>query len=181
MDKTTAVYDLANDASTAVASNKKGEIILFSTDTGSEQRRFSVQGVKAISDARLSPDGKMIGLLADDMNEEQVALLVDAEDGRIKLSRKAGGSESERDFPTSVEFSADGTRFAVGSSLGTAEVWSTEPLRQIRLLPAQNEDDLTTSLAFSKDGEFLAEGTPQQWCIIVEFGVWPPNSNFYVG
>jgi Caspase domain/WD domain, G-beta repeat len=155
-DKTAVVYDLANDASATVAGNDKGEIILFSTEAGREERRFSVRGVKSISDARLSPNGKMIGVLAWNKNDKLVAMLVDAQDGSIRLTRKSSGSESEPDFPTSVAFSADGTRFAVGRSLGAAEVWSTDPLREIERLPADKKEG--NLLAFSKDGQFLVGG-----------------------
>ena len=162
----TIVYDLANDGRTAVASNGAADIILVSTESGREQRRFFVPTVNAISDLRLSPTGKLIALLAEDQNEKRIAMLVGAEDGKTRLSLKgsdAPGADKEGadpDHVTSIALSADGTRFAAGRQNGTAEIWSTDPTRRIRLLPAdKTAADQTVSLAFSPDGRFVAGGS----------------------
>ena len=149
-----------------MASNGAADIILVSTESGREQRRFFVPTVNAISDLRLSPTGKLIALLAEDQNEKRIAMLVGAEDGKTRLSLKgsdAPGADKEGadpDHVTSIALSADGTRFAAGRQNGTAEIWSTDPTRRIRLLPAdKTAADQTVSLAFSPDGRFVAGGS----------------------
>jgi WD40 repeat protein len=163
--ETIAVYDLANDGKTALAANEAGEIILFDTASGREQRRFSLPKIKEISDLRLSPGGKLIALRGEDQEEKHVVMLVDAEDGTIRLSL-VGRSEQERekdnadpDHVTSIAFSPDGTRLAAGRWNGSAEIWSTDPPRRIKLLPAEKEAEQTVSLAFSPDGRFLLGGS----------------------
>ncbi len=155
----TTILDFKNDGTIAVGGNDKGEIILFSIETGREHRRHSLRGIKNVSAASLSPNGKMIMVLGDDASnkdeedEKTVAVLVDAKDGNVKLSLKGGGD----DTVTSVAFSPVGHRVAVGRRNGTAEIWSTEPVRRMRRLPAKakEEGSYVQSLSFTSDGRFL--------------------------
>ena len=162
----TTVYDLANDGKTAVAANDPAEITFFATDSGREQRRLSVAGVKEISALRLSPTGKFLALLAENEQDDRVGLLVGADDGKVTLSLTGSGygnrdrGDKDPDYVTSIAFSPDGARFAAGRWNGTAEIWSTEPVRRLKLLPAdKKEHEQTVSLAFSPDGRFLIGGT----------------------
>jgi hypothetical protein len=66
------IFDFADDGRTAIGGNDKGEILLLSTETGREQRRISVRGIKSISAARISPNGEMIiALGVDAKNKEE--------------------------------------------------------------------------------------------------------------
>jgi WD40 repeat protein len=169
-DKDTIVRDFAPGANLALAHNSNGEMILFSTETGREQRRFSIKGVKGVSRARLSPDGKLIGLVGADADDKSVAVLVDAVDGTIK-HRFAGrdergeslastGRDDESDLVTAMAFSPDSRNVAVGRWNGTAEVWDTQKVRRTRKLPPSRDDaDQIWSLSFSNDGKRLIAGS----------------------
>jgi WD40 repeat protein len=151
------IHDVSSDAGVALGGNENGEIFLFSTESGSEQRRVSLAGFKTIAKARLSPDGKMMlawGEAAIQQGEctRHITVLAHADDG--KILRSFIGRDLEDD-PTSVAFSADGRRFAVGRRNGTAEIWSAEQANRLRLLPAYENDGDTWSLAFSRDGRLL--------------------------
>lgn len=156
---TADVRDFAPGPMIALGVEANGDIVLFSTETGAERRRFSVAGINDESRARLSPDGKTIAAIRKDRNnegeiEKSVAVLIGAEDGAVRLT---AAGRSHEDNVTSVAFSADGTRVAVGRRNGTAEIWSTQQAKRIVLLPADKkiDDPDTWSLAFSADGRRL--------------------------
>lgn len=118
-DKETTILDFALGAMLVLASNERGGIVIFSIAKDSEQRRFSVAGVKSISRARLSPDGKLVALVGKDENEKPVAVLVNADDGTVGL--RFAGRDDERDWVTAVAFSPDSMNVAVGRWNGTAK------------------------------------------------------------
>jgi WD40 repeat protein len=133
------------------------EIILFSTEDGREQRRFSLPGIRTIHRAHLSPDGKWIFVIGEDDKEKDVAFLVDSKTKRIRLTFRA--KEREQDV-AEVIFFPDGTKFALSRWGGKPEVWSTETLQRIKLLEAPKDDSVTIlSLAFSDDSQLLVGGS----------------------
>jgi len=162
-DSDTTVTDYAPAAKLAGAVSKR-DIILFSTETGAEVRRFSVKPIKTATKVRLSPDGKLALLIGYDDGDSRTAVLADAGNGKLR-HRFAGrrGSADLRDntLPTEAVFSADGRRLAIGRFDGTAEIWDIRSLKRTRLLPAAPGDDADQiwSLAFSADGKNLVAGS----------------------
>jgi WD40 repeat protein len=165
------LYDFAPDRNLALGGNDKGEILLFSTETGREHRRFYVRGIKEFEKARLSPNGKLIGLLGSDAKDKRVAFVVSSDDGKVKLSLKGrdnrngvmasvGGNDTS-DFVTSMAFSADGAKFAVGRWNGTVELWTMDKFQRTKVLPQGDKESLDQILAlvFSQDGQFLLGGS----------------------
>ena len=169
-DKETVIRDFAPDAMLALAANARGEIVIFSIETGREQHRFSVADLKDVREARLSPDGKLAALVGSDADDKSIAVLVDASDGTVK-HRFAGrderngmmastGRDDENDLVTAMVFSPDGTNVAVGRWNGTAEIWNTQRIKRVKLLPASRKDgDQIWSLDFSTDGKHLIAGS----------------------
>jgi WD40 repeat protein len=154
------IYDVSLEAALALGGNDKGEVFLFSTETGREQTKFSLAGFKSIEKANLSPDGKLMLVLGEQANGQaddtrDIAVLAGTSDGKIIRSFASRDPEA-RDQVMSVAFSPDGKRFAIGRRNGTAEIWSTQTARRIKMLAAPKGDDSDTwSLAFSPDGQRL--------------------------
>jgi WD40 repeat protein len=192
-DADTAVGDFAPEARLAAAANSKGEIILFSTEPGSELRRFSIGGVTSVSKLRLSPDGKLAALVGADSNETMLAVLVAVADGTVK-QRFAGhgernglmasiGRDDENDFVTAVAFSPDSRNLAVGRWNGTAEIWDAQKVRRIKSLPASRDNgDQIWSLAFTTDGRKLVAGSRDSGVFLWDIATGrPPRSFLYEG
>jgi WD40 repeat protein len=158
------IYDVSLEAALALGGNDKGEVFLFSIETGREQNRFALPGFKSIEKASLSPDGKLMLVLGEQANGQaddarDIAVLAGTGDGKIIRSFAARDPQAQ-DQAMSVAFAPDGRRFAIGRRNGTAEIWSTEGAKRIRVLPAPKGDDSDTwSLAFSHDGRLLLGGS----------------------
>jgi WD40 repeat protein len=155
------IHDVSVAAALALGGNDKGEVFLFSTETGREQTRFSLAGFKSIEKARLSPDGKTMLVLGEDARARgdfvrDIAVLARTSDGSV-IRTFASPDPEGQDHVMSVAFSPDGQHFAIGRRNGTAEIWSTQTVRRIRLLatPKGDDDSDTFSLAFSPDGQRL--------------------------
>lgn len=169
-DADATVTDFAPAAKVAIAVNSKGEIVLFSTETAGELRRFALDGVKQPSKVRISPDGKLAAMVAEDAQGEMTAVLIDAGTGAVKQrfggrDQRNGviastGSDDESDFVTAVAFSPDGGKLAVGRFNGTAEIWDIATMKRIKSLPASRKDaDQIWSIAFTTDGSKVVAGS----------------------
>jgi WD40 repeat protein len=154
------IYDVSLEAALALGGNDKGEVFLFSTETGRERTKFSLACFKDIEKARLSPDGKLMLVLGEQAKGQadetrDIAVLAGTSDGKIVRSFASRDPEVQ-DEVMSVAFSPDGKRFAIGRRNGTAEIWSTQTARRIKLMAAPKGDDSDTwSLAFSPGGQRL--------------------------
>jgi WD40 repeat protein len=192
-DADSTIGDFAPEAKLAAAANSKGEIILFSTETGSELRRFSISGVTGVSKLRLSPDGKLAALVGADADNAVLAALVTVADGTVK-QRFAGrderngvmastGPKDESDFVTAVAFSPDGRNLAVGHWNGTAEIWDAQKVWRIKSLPASRDNgDQIWSLAFTTDGRKLVAGSRDSGVFLWDIAAGrPPRSFLYEG
>ena len=155
-----SVHDFAPGPMLALAANDAGDILLFSLQAGHEQRKLSVPGLKDISRARLSPDGKAVLILGAAAKEgdgsiSAVAVLLDAGDGKVRQTFDARDPDENA---TALAFSPDGATFAIARRNGSAEIWDTSSARQLKTLPIYKEDGDTRTLAFSPDGRFLVGG-----------------------
>src|SRR5262245_16304561 len=155
----TIIEDFAPEANLAlgVYDNK---VILLSTETGREVRTLTIPEITEIGAATISPSGRLIAVVGQTSENKTVALLVDAADGAVKLTLR-NTTNDDTDSVSSVAFSADDKHLAVGRWNGSAEVWSTEPVQQIKSLPPDPTDawDQIRSFAFSKDGQLLIGGS----------------------
>jgi WD40 repeat protein len=156
------IHDVSTATMTALGATESGDVFLFSVETGREEQRLSVPGLKSIEKARLSPDGKTMLVLGDDANgsgesTRSVVAVANTADGKVKRSFEGRGNE---DSVTAIAFSADGMRLAVGRRDATAEVYGTDDLKRIKRLPAYRGDDPDVwTIAFSHDGKLLLGGT----------------------
>lgn len=169
-DADATVTDFAPAAKVAIAVNAKGEIVLFSTETAGELRRFSIEGVKQPSKIRISPDGKLAATVGEGADGETTAVLIDTGTGAVK-QRFSGrdqrngviastGSDDESDFVTAVAFSPDGGKLALGRFNGSAEIWDIRTMKRVKTLPASRKDaDQIWSLAFTTDGSKVVAGS----------------------
>jgi WD40 repeat protein len=188
-DAETAIGDFAPEARFAAAANAKGEIVLFSTETGSELRRFPISGVTSVSKFRLSPDGKWAAVVGADASDTRLAVLVNVADGTVK-QRFAGrdehngmmasiGPNDENDFVTAVAFSPDNAKLALGRWNGTAEIWDLQKVRRIKSLPASRDNgDQIWSLAFTADGKKLVAGSRDSGAFLWDIAAGRPPRNF---
>ena len=150
------IYDVAPQAKLALAISSEN-IVLLSTETGRELRRFAVGKIDDVLSAKLSPDGKLIALAkSGDVSE---AVVLNAEDGRVKLTIPERKSGDDRDFVTAFVFFDDSKRLAVGWWAGAAEIWDTTRFARIKRLPLAPEGDWIRSMALSADGRVLFAGT----------------------
>jgi WD40 repeat protein len=169
-DADATVTDFAPAAKVAIAVNSKGEIVLFSTETADELRRFSIEGVKQPAKIRISPDGKLAAMVGEGADGETTAVLIDTGTGAVK-QRFSGrdqrngviastGSDDESDFVTAVAFSPDGGKLALGRFNGSAEIWDIRTMKRVKSLPASRKDaDQIWSLAFTTDGSKVVAGS----------------------
>jgi WD40 repeat protein len=155
----TIISDFAPEANLALGVNDN-KIVLLSTETGREFRTLAVPEITEIESARISPSGRLIAVVGQSSESKTVALLIDAAGGTVKLTLR-NRTQDDTDSVSSVAFSADDKRLAVGRWDGSAEVWSTEPIQQIKSLPPDPTDawDQTRSLVFSDDGQLLIGGS----------------------
>ncbi len=156
-----SLYDLSDDGKSALRS-KAGEIVINSTESGREIKRFSVPGVSNISDARLSPDGSLVLIAgsdnekADQGRETERVLLVSMGDGKTLL--KDEPSEAEIN-PSTLGFSADGTKAVIAYWNGTASIWDTRTGKLIKRTEyVEDIESALFSFAISDDGKLLVGG-----------------------
>lgn len=149
------LYDFAPAAKLALAANEKGELLLVSLEAGQAARRLSVEGLRSVRQAVLSPDGRtalLAGEFGKDDDSRRGGVLVDTADGRIRHTFDPGDDESD---VTAYAFTADGATFAVGRRNGTGELWNARTLKRIRVLRRAVEDTDVRTLVFSPDGKVL--------------------------
>jgi WD40 repeat protein len=162
VDGEVTIYDVSAAANVALGGNERGEVFLFSTETGREERKFPLPGLKSIEKASLAPDGETILALGDDANgagddARSAVVVASAADGKVRRTFAGRGNE---DGVTAIAFSADGARFAVGRRNATADVYGTGKLERVKRLPAYKGDDPDLrTLAFSRDGRLLLGGS----------------------
>ena len=168
-DKDTLVRDFAPGPMLAAVSNdEKGELAIFSLQTGKVTNRFRVAGVQNLSRVRMSPDGKTLAVIGTDAQDKAIAVAAAADDGKVR-TRFPGrdrpgrmvasdGRDDESNLVTANAFSFDGKQLALGRWNGTAEIW--QQARRLSSLPAAREGaDQIRSLAFSDDSQMLAGGS----------------------
>jgi WD40 repeat protein len=116
----------------------------------------------------VSPDGKRIASVADDM----LCKVWDAESGNLIHSLAGHQPETPHHFPSmlyAVAFSADGQFLATGDRVGHVAVWEAASGKRISELeapvmytwdPKQRRHSIggIRSLSFSHDGQFVAAG-----------------------
>ena len=149
------LYDFAPAAKLALVASEKGELLVVSLEAGQAVRRLSVEGLRSVSQALLSPDGRtalLAGEFGKDDDSRRGGVLVDTADGRIRHTFEPGDDEGDI---TAYAFTADGATFAVGRRNGTGELWNARALKRIRMLRPAVEDTDVRALSFSPDGKFL--------------------------
>ncbi len=131
-----------------------GEVAVWDVASGQSRLRFGPgrTGLKLA----LSPNN---ALLATADGPAYVA----TGPGELQLWEAATGREVARapaqpTFLVRVEFTPDGKHLGVGGGRGYARVWSVPDLREVAVLPHENEQDVF-GFAFSPDGRRLATGT----------------------
>jgi WD40 repeat protein len=101
---------------------------------------------------KYSPDGRYITYAGEMMRS--TVIIRDMETGRII---KTLGEESDPNI-TSVDYSPDGRRIAVGRRDGTVDIWDTKTGREIRKLSMESSEYIY-SVAYSPDGKRIASGS----------------------
>lgn len=138
------------DGKLLAVSDNDGRVLLFNVVTG--QRIASPTAVKSSGNEAISmafsPDG---GILATSSNDGTV-LLFDADTGK-RLESLVFRSSSTAHAVYGLAFSPDGSMLAVGSG-NQVSLFSLDDWRPVRsIIPSS---DVTTSIAFSHDGELVA-------------------------
>jgi WD40 repeat protein len=123
---------------------------------------------KWIRQVAVSPDGKTLASVADDM----VCKLWDAESGKLLHTLKGHKEKTPQHFPSmlyAVTFTADGKRLATGDKVGHVRIWETATGKFVTSVEApgmytwdgkQRTHSIggIRGLAFSPDGKTLAVG-----------------------
>ena len=126
------IHDFAPAAMIALSGNDNGDLAILPLDGKGAPRKLTLPGLKSVTTARLSPDGKLAivrGIFsksgAKDDGEEFSAL-IDIADGKTRQKFET----TEEAFVTGFAFSPDGSQFALGLRNGGAEIWDTARRRR---------------------------------------------------
>jgi WD40 repeat protein/HEAT repeat protein len=125
-----------------VGDSKKGEVILWETDTGRTVRTFATDH-KGVGSLAFSPDGKQLATVGGDRT-----VRLWAADGSKELQRWALPPDPPGSFGPMLAFSPDGKRLAAGGA--TTFVWDVETKAELRTLKGEGRPE------FSPDGKHLA-------------------------
>jgi eukaryotic-like serine/threonine-protein kinase len=126
----------------SIGDSKKGEVILWETETGRPIRTFATDH-KGISSLAFSPDGKQIATTGGD---HTVCLW--SADGSKELHRWTLTTEQLGSAVPTLAFSPDGKRLAAGGA--TTIVWNVETKAEVQTFKGEARP------MFSPDGKFLA-------------------------
>jgi WD40 repeat protein len=161
------VTGLALAGKTAVSGGYDGRLIWWDIDARKSIRTVEAH-TKWIRKVAVSPDGKVIASVADDM----VCRLWDAADGKMIRELRGHQEQTPHHYPSMLfvcAFSADGRFVATADKVGHLVVWETATGKPVHALeapvmytwdPVQRKHSIggVRSLAFSPDGQYLACG-----------------------
>jgi len=164
---TSYVTGLALAGKTAVSGSYDGRLIWWDIEARKQVRAIEAH-TKWIRKVAVSPDGKTIASVADDM----VCKLWDAADGKMLRELRGHQEMTPTHYPSMLfvcTFSPDGRFVATADKVGHIIVWETATGKQAATLdapgmytwdPVQRKHSIggIRSLAFSPDGKFLASG-----------------------
>jgi WD40 repeat protein len=152
---------------TAVSGSYDGRLIWWDIEARKQIRTVEAH-TKWIRKVAVSPDGKRIASVADDM----VCRLWDAASGKLVHELRGHQADTPHHFPSMLfvcTFSPDGRFVASADKVGHIVVWETASGKPAKTLeapgmytwdPVQRKHSIggLRSLAFSPDGKYLAAG-----------------------
>ncbi len=152
---------------TAVSGGYDGRLIWWDIDAHKQLRRVEAH-TKWIRKVAISPDGRTIASVADDM----VCRLWSAADGKMLHELRGHAPQTPHHYPSMLfvcGFSPDGRFVATADKVGHIIVWETAGGKQVKTLdapgmytwdPVQRKHSIggIRSLAFSPGGKYLAAG-----------------------
>ncbi len=161
------VTGLALTDKTAVSGGYDGRLIWWDIEAR-KQIRVVTAHTKWIRKAAISPDGKLIASVADDM----VCRLWDAANGQLLRELRGHQEQTPHHFPSMLftcTFSLDGKLLATADKVGHIVVWETASGKVVKTLeapglytwdPVQRKHSIggIRALAFSPVGKYLAAG-----------------------
>jgi WD40 repeat protein len=161
------VTGLALAGKAAVSGSYDGKLIWWDIDSRKQIRSVEAH-TKWIRKVAVSPDGKTIASVGDDM----VCRLWSAPDGKMLHELRGHQIETPNHFPSMLfvcTFSPDGRFVATADKVGHIVVWETDSGKQAKTLeapgfytwdPVQRKHSIggVRSLTFSPDGKSLACG-----------------------
>jgi len=164
---TSYVSGLVLAGDTIISGGYDGQLIWWKAESG-EQIRATDAHKKWIRNLALSPDGKVLASVADDM----VCRLWEASSGKLLHELKGHAAITPQHFPSmlyAVAFSPDNQWVATGDKLGKVVVWNVSSGKEETQLEAPvmytwdpkariHSIGGIRSLAFSPDGALLAVG-----------------------
>jgi WD40 repeat protein len=164
---TSYVTGLALAGKVAVSGGYDGRLIWWDTEARTQVRAVEAH-VKWIRKVAISPDGKTVASVADDM----VCRLWDAADGKPLRELRGHKETTPTHFPSMLfacTFSPDGRFLATADKVGHVVVWEAASGRQAAAVeapgmytwdPVQRRHSIggIRSAAFSPDGRLLAVG-----------------------
>jgi WD40 repeat protein len=160
------VNGLALFGSAVVSGGYDGRLVWWDPAMRTQVRAVEAHA-KWIRNVVVSPDGKLLASVADDM----VCRLWDAE-GKLVRELRGHQEKTPHHFPSmlyAVAFAPDGRHLATGDKVGHVVVWETDSGKQAATLEApvmytwdpvarRHSIGGLRSLAFSPDGKLLAAG-----------------------
>jgi WD40 repeat protein len=161
------VTGLALAGKSVVSGGYDGRLVWWDMEARKQIRAVAAH-TKWIRKVAISPDGKTIASVGDDM----VCRLWDAADGKMLRELRGHLEQTPHHFPSMLfvcTFAPHGRFLATADKVGHIVVWDTEDGKQVRTLeapgmytwdPVQRKHSIggIRALAFSPDGKFLAAG-----------------------
>jgi WD40 repeat protein len=161
------VTGLALSGKLVVSGGYDGRLLWWDIDTRKQLRAVEAH-TKWIRKVAISPDGKVIASVGDDM----VCRLWNAADGKKLHGLRGHQEKTPHHFPSMLfvcTFAPDGKFVATADKVGHIVVWETASGKQVKALeapgmytwdPVQRKHSIggIRSLAFSPDGKYLACG-----------------------